>query len=252
MNAYAYSFGGSENRAWAMLGALTSTLLLWVPLVLLIGAAIFRRFLGLQIPRGVHPERAQEGEIRSGAQTPGDDVAGVGAAQPRRESCRCAEEPTHCGHGRRAADRRGQGGVPQAQVDCPAAQRLDQERAGVPSVQPARAASGAWPRRRSCWPTIRGVAEFCCSQSRTRSGTAPPFPALAEARAAVRWRYCHRQRPPSFSLRPKRTIHGQLWFDEQLTAARRARVAVARITRSWPWPSIPPGISPFSGAASAA
>lgn len=45
--------------------------------------------------------------------------------------------------GGQAADRGRQSGVPQAQVDRRAAQRLDQERAGVPTVQPAGAAPGA-------------------------------------------------------------------------------------------------------------
>jgi hypothetical protein len=49
----------------------------------------------------------------------------------------------HGSDGRQAADRRGQGGLPQAQVDRRAAQRLDQERARVPPVQPARTAPGA-------------------------------------------------------------------------------------------------------------
>ena len=33
MNAYAYAYGGSEQRAWAMLGAVTSLLLLFWPVV---------------------------------------------------------------------------------------------------------------------------------------------------------------------------------------------------------------------------
>lgn len=43
MNAYAYGFGGSGQRAWVGLGAAVSLLLLVLPATLTIGAAILRR-----------------------------------------------------------------------------------------------------------------------------------------------------------------------------------------------------------------
>lgn len=46
MNLYAYGFGGSEHRAWATLGAITSLLLLVLPVVLVFAVAIVRRLRG--------------------------------------------------------------------------------------------------------------------------------------------------------------------------------------------------------------
>ena len=43
MNAYAYSFGGSEHRVWAALGAVVSTMLLLAPVLLALGAVAYRR-----------------------------------------------------------------------------------------------------------------------------------------------------------------------------------------------------------------
>jgi transposase len=71
--------------------------------------------------------------------------AGGGARARRQEPSagRRAYLSAHGSDGCQAADRRRPRCLPQAQVDCRAAQRLDQERAGVPSVQPARAAPRA-------------------------------------------------------------------------------------------------------------
>lgn len=44
MNAYAYSFGGSEAKAWAALGALTSLLLVATPALFALGAGVLRHF----------------------------------------------------------------------------------------------------------------------------------------------------------------------------------------------------------------
>jgi|GEM_PF-1634253 len=42
MNAYAYVFGSSEQRAWAMLGVVSSLLLLFWPMVLAVVAVVIR------------------------------------------------------------------------------------------------------------------------------------------------------------------------------------------------------------------
>jgi hypothetical protein len=61
MNAYAYAFGGSENRAWFGLGALVSVLLVLAPLVLALGAVALRRLLrGLPPDPGQSPQSKQE------------------------------------------------------------------------------------------------------------------------------------------------------------------------------------------------
>ena len=44
MNAYAYAFGGSEHRAWALLGAVSSMFLVLVPGLIGAVAASVRRF----------------------------------------------------------------------------------------------------------------------------------------------------------------------------------------------------------------
>jgi hypothetical protein len=59
MNAYTYGFGGSEKKAWAALGAVTSLSLLLLPAVLVTVITLIRRV------RRVQPHRA-EGSSRPG------------------------------------------------------------------------------------------------------------------------------------------------------------------------------------------
>ena len=45
MNAYAYALGGSEHRAWALLGAVINALLIVAPAALAIGTTLLRRLV---------------------------------------------------------------------------------------------------------------------------------------------------------------------------------------------------------------
>jgi hypothetical protein len=57
MNTYAYAFGGSEQRAWAMLGAVTSLLLLFWPVVLAVVTIVIRYIWSQSgAARGLHSE----------------------------------------------------------------------------------------------------------------------------------------------------------------------------------------------------
>ena len=51
MNAYTYGFGGSEKKAWAALGAVTSLSLLLLPAVLVTVIAVIRRVRRVQAQR---------------------------------------------------------------------------------------------------------------------------------------------------------------------------------------------------------
>ena len=72
-----------------------------------------------------------------------------GARASSRSQIDADQYPQHSGDGRQAANRAKASGLSQAQVDRRAAQRLDQERAGVPAIQHERAtprASGVQAR----------------------------------------------------------------------------------------------------------
>jgi hypothetical protein len=43
MNSYAYIFGGTEAKAWALLGAITSLFLVVAPATVALGAVLLRR-----------------------------------------------------------------------------------------------------------------------------------------------------------------------------------------------------------------
>jgi transposase len=87
----------------------------------------------LQGRGGVRATRWQRLRARGGRGSRGQAAA---ALRPRTIT-------VHRGDGRQAADRPRTRGIPAPQVDRRAAQRLDQERAGVPAVQSARAAPRA-------------------------------------------------------------------------------------------------------------
>jgi hypothetical protein len=60
MIAYAYAFGGSEQRAWAMLGAVTSLLLLFWPVVLAVVTVVIRYIWSRWgAARGLHSEHGK-------------------------------------------------------------------------------------------------------------------------------------------------------------------------------------------------
>lgn len=60
MNTYAYALGSSEQRAWAMLGAVTSLLLLFWPMVLAVVAVAIRSIWSRwSAARGVHSEHGK-------------------------------------------------------------------------------------------------------------------------------------------------------------------------------------------------
>ena len=60
MNVYAYVFGGSEQRAWAMLGAVTSLVLLFWPVVLAVVTVAIRYIWSRwHAGRGLHSQRGK-------------------------------------------------------------------------------------------------------------------------------------------------------------------------------------------------
>jgi transposase len=85
----------------------------------------------------------KRGQLRAACRPADRAGGGTGARGQAASANQCAHPCAHGRDGRQAANRRRQDDLPKAQVDCRAPQRLDQERAGVPSVQPERTAPRA-------------------------------------------------------------------------------------------------------------